>query len=397
MRVLVLGGTGAMGEPLVKILNERGVEVYVTSRRKLESKENIHFIQGDAHDMIFIEELLKVRYDVIVDFVVYSTEAFQERVNFYLKSTDQYMFLSSARVYADSKVPIKEDSPRLLDVCKDEEYLKTDEYALAKARAEDVLFNSESKNWTIIRPYITYNTKRLQLGGLELGAWASRVQEYNAARKNGKINNFYIVLPKDIAYKQTTMTYGEDVARAIVDLIGNPMALGEAFHITGEDHMRWIDVANIYCTVIQEIKGITPKLYMPENSCGLSKCMGNYYQIKYDRMYDRLFDYSKLLNACRNNAKRLNFSDSRACIQLDFRTMNDGLRECFGNYLKISDSSLLPINFRYEAFIDRNVYKTRLLTRKNFTNKRDSMKYLAYLFFPDALPEIKRMLKTFRP
>lgn len=44
MRVLVLGGTGAMGEPLVRMLAERGDEVYVTSRRKRQDKESVHYI-----------------------------------------------------------------------------------------------------------------------------------------------------------------------------------------------------------------------------------------------------------------------------------------------------------------------------------------------------------------
>lgn len=52
-------------------------------------------------------------------------------------------------------------------MCRDEDYIKTDEYALQKARQENILLGSKYKNWTIIRPYITYNKERLQLGVLE--------------------------------------------------------------------------------------------------------------------------------------------------------------------------------------------------------------------------------------
>lgn len=48
--------TGAMGEPFVRLLGERGEEVYVTSRRKREDKGNVHYIQGDAHDLFFIKQ-----------------------------------------------------------------------------------------------------------------------------------------------------------------------------------------------------------------------------------------------------------------------------------------------------------------------------------------------------
>lgn len=43
MRVLVLGGTGAMGESLAKMLGERGDEVYVTSRSEMTREVYIIF------------------------------------------------------------------------------------------------------------------------------------------------------------------------------------------------------------------------------------------------------------------------------------------------------------------------------------------------------------------
>lgn len=68
MQILLLGGTGAMGVSLKTILAERGDEVFITSRspRKSERK-NIHYIQGDAHNSAFLKEILKNRYDAIVD------------------------------------------------------------------------------------------------------------------------------------------------------------------------------------------------------------------------------------------------------------------------------------------------------------------------------------------
>ena len=59
---------------------------------------------------------------------------------------------------------ITEESERLLDTSIDQDFLSTDEYSLTKARQEDILQSSKQKNWTIIRPYITYGTSRLQLG-----------------------------------------------------------------------------------------------------------------------------------------------------------------------------------------------------------------------------------------
>ena len=68
MKILVLGGTGAMGVDLVKNLARRGENVTVTSRIKRKSElENVRYIQGNAHDSVFLQTLLNDNFDVIVD------------------------------------------------------------------------------------------------------------------------------------------------------------------------------------------------------------------------------------------------------------------------------------------------------------------------------------------
>lgn len=370
MRVLVLGGTGAMGEPLVRILAERGDEVYVTSRRKREDKEDVHYIQGDAHNLSFISQELGKNYDAIVDFMIYSTADFRDRSKLYLNSTGQYIFLSSARVYADSKKPITENSPRLLDVCKDEDYLKTDEYALAKARSENVLFESEYKNWTIIRPYITYNTRRLQLGGLELGNWLT-------ATLSGRP----LVLPQDIGMHQTTMTHGDDVARAMVELIGKDKALGEAFHITGNDHMKWRDVAEVYMEVLEEKIGRGVEIYEPETSKVLSGVMGNTAQIKYDRTYDRVFDNSKLITACGKG--------------FDFIQMQEGFKQCLSDYLNLPETQKINMyNSVFYAWIDKSIGKK--CSPKDIEGSKDKLKYFGYYYAPHLMTTLRKTIRTIK-
>lgn len=229
MEILILGGTGAMGVPLVKLLSAKDdMNVYVTTRSKKESMGNITYIQGNAKEVDFFNSLMDRNYDVIIDFMVYSTDELKNRLEVLLSKTRQYFFFSSSRCYADSKEPIKEDSPRLVDVCEDPEYLALDEYGMAKGREENLLRSTGKKNWTIIRPYITYNSYRIQLGVYEKENWLKRILEGRT-----------IVFPKDIADKKTSLTYGPDVAGAILDLIGNEKAYGEAFHITtAESHTR---------------------------------------------------------------------------------------------------------------------------------------------------------------
>ena len=60
MKVLILGGTGAMGRPLVKYLSKnKENDVYVISRRVQFSYENnVHYIQGNTFDNAFFHEII---------------------------------------------------------------------------------------------------------------------------------------------------------------------------------------------------------------------------------------------------------------------------------------------------------------------------------------------------
>ena len=52
LKILLLGGTGAMGIHLSKILNNQGEDVYVTTRRERKGV-GITYIQGNAHETAF--------------------------------------------------------------------------------------------------------------------------------------------------------------------------------------------------------------------------------------------------------------------------------------------------------------------------------------------------------
>ena len=284
MNILILGGTGAMGTHLCKILNCRGENVYVTTRRYIFCIDGLTYVTGDAHDTLFLRNVLSLReWDVIVDFMNYSTKEFCSRANILLGATKQYVFLSSSRVYANNEAPITEESPRLLDVCCDSDYLQTDEYALAKARQEDILRNSGKNNWTIIRPYVTFSENRIQLSPSEKEFWLY-----------GALHHKTIVFSYDLANKYTTLTYGYDVARGIVSIMGNKDAFGEAFHITVSEKHKWSEILDHYLKVIEQKMGYRPNVKMLDKWNPMIG--GGYDQVRWDRLYDRVFDNSKINN-----------------------------------------------------------------------------------------------------
>lgn len=350
MKILVLGGTGAMGTPLVSKLQKLGYEVYVTSRSKRESGGGLCYLQGDAHDLGYLKHLLLISYDAIVDFMIYEPSEFGQRLELLLKNTKQYIFLSSSRVYARSLEPIREDSPRLLDVCEDDEYVATQEYAIAKAWEENQLLNSGNNNWTIIRPYITYNCYRMQLGVYEKEHWLYRALK-------GKT----IVIPRDIFERTTTLTWGPDVAEAIVRLIGNPTAYGQAYHIVSEQSSSWMQILNIYLNALEKYTGIRPKVKFVDNSNQL-KNIWNAPQIKYDRLYDRVFDNTKLVEACG---------------KLEFKSLEQGLDESIKLFL--DNQRWKDINWRFEAWADQKAKEYTYVHR--IPGLRAKLAYLKHRFW----------------
>ncbi len=327
MKVLLLGGTGAMGVSLAEILAENQQAVFITSRRPRKDFKSVRYIVGNAKEDAFLFSLLeREKFDVVVDFMVYTTEAFRQRVDKILGLVGQYVFLSSSRVYAQSERPITEDSPRLLDVCQDTDYLKTDEYALTKARQEDLLKASGKTNWTVIRPYITYNTERLQLGVFEKEQWLFRAL---AGRT--------IVFSRDIAQCTSTMTYGYDVAYGISRILENPKALGKAIHFVAPGAMRWSEMLKIYQKLIEELTGRCPKVKHIENTDGINRFL-NPHQVKYDRLYDRLFDST--------NAEEI-IGESIAYMPFE-----QGVRKVLKEFLD-KGSPFMRVNWSYEAVLDR--------------------------------------------
>lgn len=301
-KVLVLGGTGAMGVYVVPELLRMGYKVDVFSLDEVKSDNpNLTYITGNARDEAAMEEIFSRGYDGIVDFMIYSSKLFAHRLPMLLGHTDHYIYLSSYRVYANEEHPITETSPRLLDVSKDEEMLATDTYALAKAREEDILSASEYKNWTAIRPAITFSKRRFQLVTLE----ADLILRRAALGKT-------VLLPKEAENVQATMTWAGDVAKMICRLLFNKAALCERFSVCTAEHNTWGTIAGYYKELVGMKIAWIPRedflrLVDPEKPMRDPR-----WQLDYDRLYDRIMDNSKVLRVT-------------GLKQSDFSTVKDAL------------------------------------------------------------------------
>ena len=197
------------------------------------------------------------------------------------------------------------------------------EYALEKARCENILRLSQYQNYTIIRPYITYGDYRLQLGVLEKENWLYRA-----------LHGRSIVFSEDIAFNKTTMTYGKDVAKGIASIVGKHKGIGETYHITSNNSYTWNEILSCYLSTLEK-HGILPRVKMIKRSLNL-KFPSKKYQVIYCRYFNRYFD----------NTKIGHFVDT-SC----FTDTMIGLEECLDNFMM--SPQFATIDWILEAFFDK--------------------------------------------
>lgn len=356
-KVLLLGGTGAMGKALVDLLDKTQMEVYVTSR-KAHTSDTLHYIQGNAHDIEFLDSLLEMEaWDSIVDFMNWKLEEFQVIAQKILPKTKQYVFISSARVYAQVDGLITEDSPRLLDVCDDADYVASNEYAIAKAKEENLLIQSDYRNWTIVRPSLTYNDNRMQFALWEKEEWLYRALQGRS-----------IIFPKNMMNVKTTMSHGRDVSAAIAKLVCNEAAYGETVHIAGAKSMTWAEILDVYVQAIKDNTGKEVKVHYIEDWQAISKKCCRFYQAKYARIVDRQFSSEKIMQLTNN--------------EVYFVSPEEGLTECIKSFLD-SDANFNTISWRIEAICDSIAgEKTKL---KEFHSAKRKCAYLVMRYLPFLL------------
>ena len=285
-KILVLGGTGAMGKYVVPLLAEKGYLVDVYSMDDVTSDNpNIRYFKKDCYNIDSLREILAEGYDCIIDYLIYERNKFVDRYKLFLENTKHYIYLSTYRIYADLEHPVRETSPRLLDVSEDYSLLATNDYCLHKAKGESLLLNSEYKNFTIVRPSITFSLFRYQLTTLEADNTVGRA-----------LRGKKVLLPKGAADKIGTLTWAGDTAKFFAAVVLNPKAYGETYSFTTHENYTWREIAEIYkdiCGLDYEFIDDEDYIDIIAGPDGNKRGIG--FQLRYDREFDRDMDNSKIL------------------------------------------------------------------------------------------------------
>ena len=287
-RALLIGGGGTLGEYAALELLKAGWSVDVLAPEELMSQNRrLRYFRGRAEDATLRELFAANRYAVVVDYLHYrDSEAWKPRADFLLAHTDQLVFLSSYRVYAGTQAdrPIVETSPLLLDVA-DAAFVETDWYAAPKTREERYLQASGRKNWTIVRPLISFSHYRLDLlltGGDQLLPRSA----------SGKA----MLLPEESRYLTAGVGWAGNVGKMFAGIAGNERALGEAFTFGTGERRTWDEVAAYYEDLLGARFHWVPAADYVKYATADDKVFRDAWT--YDRALSRLVDCSKVRSVC---------------------------------------------------------------------------------------------------
>jgi nucleoside-diphosphate-sugar epimerase len=242
MKVLFIGGSGIISSACSRLAVDSGVELYVLNRgesRQRPLPEAAKQLRADIRDPAAVRAAVAGHtFDAVVDWVAYTPEHVRTDIELFRGSTGQYVFISSASAYQTppERVPVVESSPLRNPFWQ---------YSRNKIACEDLLvqvYRDEGFPATIVRPSHTYDRTLVPFDG----GWT-----VPARMRAGK----EVVVHGD-GTSLWTLTHHEDFARAFVPLLGHPRAVGDTFHITGDDVLTWNQIAEHLAGAL----GVTAKL-----------------------------------------------------------------------------------------------------------------------------------------
>lgn len=246
IRVLFIGGTGQISSAIVrKLAKDDNYEVWLLNRGNRQAPEGVHSIVADINDEAKVADAIRdMTFDAVCEFIGFTVGHVERDYRLFAGKTKQYIFTSSASAYHKPAAG----------------YLITEgttlanphwQYSRDKIACEEFLmkkYREEGFPVTIVRPSHTYDERNIPLG------------------VHGR-NGSYQVVKRMLAGKPVIiqgdgsslwhLTFNEDFAIGYTGLIANRHAIGEAFHITGDEVLTW---DQIYGTIADAL-GVELRAY----------------------------------------------------------------------------------------------------------------------------------------
>jgi len=244
VKLLFLGGTGNISTACVELAVERGHEVTILNRGRRASRlaGDVRSVCGERDDGARLRSVAEgTRFDAVVDFLCYRPEQAETAIDAFGGRVGQYVFIGTAAAY---------EKPVVHYVVTEATPLRNPfwEYARLKIACEERLRRAREESgfpFTVVRPSYTYGPTWIPSG---FGG-----QDYTVVDRMRR--GLPIVCHGD-GTSLWVMTAAADFAVGLLGLLGNPAAVGEAFHITSDEVSTWEAIYG----VIARAAGVEPKL-----------------------------------------------------------------------------------------------------------------------------------------
>jgi nucleoside-diphosphate-sugar epimerase len=233
MRVLVVGGSEFISVHLVRALQRDGHAVTALTRGRRPRPSGVRALTGDRTDHAGLRALLAgERFEATVDVTYAPTtgadvEALLDALG---ERAGHVLFVSTGRVYDHARpIPYDEATPRSL---------YWGEYARNKIAGEDALLRRHREQGlpvTIVRPTHVYGPLNTRNNETFVFDRLVRGRPVLVPGHGGWLRQFGHV---------------EDLADAMVAMLGAPAASGQAYNVTGEECVTQVGFAEMIAEVV---------------------------------------------------------------------------------------------------------------------------------------------------
>lgn len=233
MKALLIGGTGTISTAVAALARKRGWELTLLNRGHKPVPEGMKSIIADIRDEEAAAQAVDgLQFDVVAQFIGYNAEDVLRDIRLFNGRTKQYIFISSASAYQKplQHYRITESTPLANPYWT---------YSQKKIEAEDALLQAYRKDGfpvTIVRPSHTYDGTKPPV------ALHGRGSNWQILKRI--LDDKPVIIPGD-GSSLWTLTHSTDFAKGYVGLMGNPHAIGNAYHITSDESMTWNQIYEI--------------------------------------------------------------------------------------------------------------------------------------------------------
>jgi nucleoside-diphosphate-sugar epimerase len=244
MKALFIGGTGTISSACVRLALQKGWDVTLLNRGSKPVPEGCRQLVCDINDEEAANRVLAGQgFDTVAQFFAFTPEQARRDARLFAGKTGQYIFISSASAYQRTSAGhmTTESTPL---------HNPHWQYSRDKAACEAILMEEYRQNAfpvTIVRPSHTYGETSIPVAiHGNKGPWqvARRILDSKPVIVHGDGTSLW------------TLTHNSDFAVGFTGLMGNPHALGEAFHITSDEKITW----NMVYECLGRALGKAPKL-----------------------------------------------------------------------------------------------------------------------------------------